>query len=239
MIMSVIEESSLFTFSHKNFVSQSALLAFFLAKQTKAKVALVVAEESLLHMGHLIAGEAEEDKITFTRSALQKEGVALHDLKEWRKEGLDFGDALVVVDVFGLNPTEYAPFLLKNFAGLSSARKAFVYHSHLQNEEVGQLLNQVSADAFPLQLWPDYPLEFIAEKEEKRLVEQLIEFLREDLNHPEKQDVVIFYPIDQHVKRYSAKLAEQFSKAGLKDLVSIIVKPHERHLRSKSNIFIV
>jgi hypothetical protein len=89
-ISEVLAESSLFTFSHKNFTSQSALLAFYLAKQPYANVSLVVAEESLLHVGHLVAGEAEEDKITFTRSALQKEGVTLHSLKEWMKEGLTF-----------------------------------------------------------------------------------------------------------------------------------------------------
>ena len=191
-------------------------------------------------MGHLIAGEAEDDKISFTKSALQKEGVAVLNLKEWRKEGVTFeADSTVVLDVFGLNPVEYSPFLLKNFANIATAKKAFVYHSHLQNEEIGEFLAKLSADAFPLQLWTDHPLECIAEKDERRVVEQLIEFLREDVNHPEKQDAVVFYPVDQHIKHFSAKLTEQFSKMGLKEYVSVITKPHQRQFRSKNNIFIV
>lgn len=90
-----------------------------------------------------------------------------------------------------------------------------------------------------MQLWTDHPLEYITERDEKRVVEQLIEFLREDANHPEKQDTVVFYPVEQHVRHFSAKLSEQFSKAGLKDYVSVITKPHQPQLRSKNNIFIV
>jgi hypothetical protein len=54
----------------------------------------------------------------------------------------------------------------------------------LQEDEVNGLLGRLAAEAFPLQLWADHPLEVITEKEEKRLIEQLIDFLREDLSHP-------------------------------------------------------
>ena len=155
---SVLDEASLFTLSHKSFVSQSALLAFYLQRGVGEKVELAVSEDSLSQMGHLIAGEAEEDKLSFTKAALRKEGVTLHDLKEWKKEGATFDSAsYVVVDLFGLSPMEYAPFLLRNFAALSSCKKAIIYHSHLQDEEVQSYLSRLQADHFPLQLWPFHP----------------------------------------------------------------------------------
>jgi hypothetical protein len=51
--------------------------------------------------------------------------------------------------------------------------------------------------------------------------------------------VVVFYPVDQHVKRYSARLSEQFSKAGLKEHVSVVTKAHQRQSRSRNNVFVV
>ncbi len=86
----------MFTLSHKSFASQSSLLAFYLQHGIGEKVELAVSEESLSQMGHLIAGEAEEDKLSFTKAALRKEGVTLHDLKEWKREGASFDSAVFV-----------------------------------------------------------------------------------------------------------------------------------------------
>jgi hypothetical protein len=153
----------LFTLSHKSFASQSALLAFYLQRGIGEKVELAVSEESLSQMGHLIAGEAEEDKLSFTKAALRKEGVTLHDLKEWKREGASFDSAsCIVVDLFGLSPVDYAPFLIRNFAALSLCKKVIIYHSHLQDEEVLSYLSRMQADPFPIQLWPSLPIEFIS-----------------------------------------------------------------------------
>ena len=155
---SVLEEASLFTISHKSFASQSALLAFYLQRGIGQKVELAVSEDSLSQMGHLIAGDGEEDKLSFTKAALRKEGVVLHDLREWKREGVTFDSAsYVVVDLFGLSPMEYAPFLLRNFTALSSCKKAIIYHSHLQDEEVQSYFSKLQAEPFPLQLWPFHP----------------------------------------------------------------------------------
>lgn len=95
-----------------------------------------------------------------------KEGVELLNICEWQRGGITLpAEAVIVVDVFGLSPTDYAPFLLKNYASISKASKAFIYHSHLQNEEVAELLNKVSAEAFPIQLWTDHPCEYICSKD--------------------------------------------------------------------------
>jgi hypothetical protein len=150
----VIEEGEVFAFSHKGFVSQSALLAFLIAKRTGSRVTLVAAEESLLRQGHLIAGEAEEDKLSFVRAALQKEGVALHDLKEWNGQSALPENTFAIIDVFGMSPVEYSPFLL-----LGAWRNGLVYHSHLQNEEIAKLLNSINRPFLPLQLWTEHPTE--------------------------------------------------------------------------------
>lgn len=233
-----MEESELFAFSHKGFTSQSALLAFFLAKRTGAKVALAASEESLLRMGHLLAGEAEEDKLSFTKTALQKEGIALRPLGEWRKEGLGAAEGeTLVVDVFGLSPIEYSPLLLRSAGEWRG--KVFVYHSHLQDGEVAALLERTGRTALPLRLWGEHPTEAQLERDESRLLQSLIDFLAEDRVHPEKQDVVIFFPVETHPKRFSARLSEQLSKAGLRDHVAVVTKPHQSQLRSKNNIFVV
>jgi hypothetical protein len=211
----VLGESELFSFSHKGFASQSALLAFFLAKRTGAKVALVATEEALSRMGHLIAGEAEEDKLGFTKAALRKEGIALHALADWRRDGLALAAGeTAVVDLFGLSPLEYAPFLLRS-AG-AWAGKALLYHSHLQDGEVAAVLARAGMSAFPLRLWGDHPVEAQLARDEPRLLQQLIDFLAEDRAHPEKQDAVIFFPVETHPKRFAARFAEQLSKAGLR-----------------------
>lgn len=95
-----------------------------------------------------------------------KEGVELLNICEWQRGGITLpAEAVIVVDVFGLSPADYAPFLLKNYASISKASKAFIYHSHLQNEEVAELLNKLSAEAFPIQLWTDHPCEYICSKD--------------------------------------------------------------------------
>ena len=69
---------------------------------------------------------------------------------------------------------------------------------------------------------------------------KLIDFLREDLNHPEKQDVIIFYPVDMHIRRFTSKLQEQLSKVLMKEHVHIITKAHELNLvPGKNKIFLV
>ena len=99
----------------------------------------------------------------------------LLNICEWQHGGITLpSEAVLVVDVFGLSPTEYAPFLLKNYTSIAKASKAFVYHSHLQNEEVNELLTKLNAEAFPIQLWTDHPLEAIAENDEKKLTDKLI-----------------------------------------------------------------
>jgi hypothetical protein len=59
------------------------------------------------------------------------------------------------------------------------------------------------------------------------------------MNHPEKQDIIIFYPLTLHVKKYINKLQEVLSKNFLKDQVNIITKPHQPLKRLKNNIFLV
>ena len=162
----------MFSFSHKGFASQSALLAFLLAKRTGGKVVLAAAEESLLRQGHIIAGEAEEDKLSFLRAALQKEGVVLHNLKEWNRAAALPEHTLVVIDVFGLSPVEYSPFLLQG-----AWKRAAVYHSHLQDEEIRQLLTASNKPFLPLQLWTEHPTETQTAKDEAALLGQLLEFL--------------------------------------------------------------
>lgn len=41
----------------------------------------------------------------------------------------------MVLDCFGLNPTQYFPFLLKNSSELMK-NKVFIYHSHLQGQDM-------------------------------------------------------------------------------------------------------
>ena len=59
-----------------------------------------------------------------------------------------------MVDVFGLNMIEYAPFLLKNKAQLKAVEHLVFYSSHLQQEDMAMILGKIEIDPFPLQLWP-------------------------------------------------------------------------------------
>lgn len=88
--------------------------------------------------------------------------------------------------MFDVNPVEYLPFLALNFATITTATQLIVYHSHLQDEEVESIIAKLSKDEVfaPFQVWPQHPTETINEKDEKKLTAQLLDFLREDLNHP-------------------------------------------------------
>jgi hypothetical protein len=98
------EESALFALSHRAFTSQSVLFAFLLAKRTLRKVTLIATEDSLLRAGHIVAGNNEEDKLSFVRSALSKEGIGLIELREWDRSTPLPADSFAVIDVFGLSP---------------------------------------------------------------------------------------------------------------------------------------
>jgi hypothetical protein len=127
----------MFSLSHKNYASQSALLAFYLQLTSRQAVHLIVCDDSLLQVSYMIAGEGEEDKISYTKSMLRREGVVLHNLKDWDLNGINFeASSIVILDIFGLSPISYSPFLLSNFDSLSTVNKFFIYHSHLQSEEI-------------------------------------------------------------------------------------------------------
>ena len=97
-------EGTLYTLSHRAFVSQSVLFAFLLTKRINRKVTLIATEGSLLCAGHIIAGPAEEDKLSFVRSALSKEEIDFIELREWDRSTALPNDNFIVIDVFGLSP---------------------------------------------------------------------------------------------------------------------------------------
>lgn len=72
-----------------------------------------------------------------------------------------------------------------------------MYYSHLQEKEVAAQLNEleVLVDWVPLEVWPEHPLESIVEKDEGAMLERLISFLKEEVDRPLKQDIVVFYPV--------------------------------------------
>jgi hypothetical protein len=57
--------------------------------------------------------------------------------------------------------------------------------------------------------------------------------------HPDKKDVIIFYPIQENINRFINKLNKHFFEGGFDSNISIISKPYQPILKSKSNIFIV
>ena len=118
-------------------------------------------------------------------------------------------------------------------------KNAVIYHSHLQDAEVAGIISSADKTAFPLQLWPEHPTEVQAAKDETGLLGALLDFLAEDRAHPVKQDVVIFFPVETHPKRFATKLGEALSKAGLRDCVNVVTRAHQQQPRTKNNIFLV
>lgn len=165
----------------------------------------------------------------------------LHDFSCWKVQDWVGCTSIVVLDLFGLNPVEYRPFLLGHLKSLAKVKQVVCYHSHLQDEEVPQHLRELEQKDghLELQIWPEYPLEVISEKDEKAMLDGLSTFLREDREHPEKQDVVIFYPPNIHLRKFSGKLAEHLSKQHLKEQTCIICKPGQPQPSGKNCVFLV
>lgn len=76
-------------------------------------------------------------------------------------------ESVIVVDLFGISPIEYRPFLLRHRDALASAKKVIFYHSHLQDKEVSESLGTLKGmeGCFPLQIWLEPPMECINEKD--------------------------------------------------------------------------
>lgn len=118
-----------------------------------------------MRAGNLIVGDDHDDQLLAVRDMLTKEGINIIELEEWCKDGSQLKHKAAVVDVFGLNPIEYEPFILQNHKQLKQCKPLFIYHNHLQEAEVSKVLAQTETEAFPLQLWPEHPLELVVEKE--------------------------------------------------------------------------
>ena len=202
---------------------------------------LVTCDKLLKGVGHLISEDTEADRLGFLKETANKEGVILRAIDVWQAQDWIQPDSIVVLDFFGLNPIEYRPFLLSNSAALSKAKKLFIYHSHLQDEEVSQQLEGLKEleGGLPLQLWPEHPVEVLVEKDEEGMLNRLMNFFKEDSERPEKQDTVIFFPVDTHVKRFASKLNEQLAKQHLRETVNLILKPNQPQSKAKNNVFLV
>lgn len=61
-------------------------------------------------------------------------------MSEWELQDWINGNSIVMLDLFGLNPIEYRPFLLGHLQKLSKAKQAVFYHNHLQDEELTEQL---------------------------------------------------------------------------------------------------
>ena len=115
---------------------------------------------------------------------------------------------MVVLDLFGLSPVEYRPFLQSYRQQLARVKRLFLYHSHLQEEELTGQLNGLKGleTGLSLQLWPAHPLETVTEKDEASMLNRLISFLKEDSERPERQDAVVFVPASSPIRRFSSHL---------------------------------
>ena len=71
------------------------------------------------------------------------------------------------------------------------------------------------------------------------MLNRLINFLKEDSEKPERQDVVIFVPTDTHIKKFIVKINDEFKKNHLRQAINLLSKPNEPQLRTKNNIFLV
>jgi hypothetical protein len=68
-----------------------------------------------------------------------------------------------------------------------------VHHSHVDDIEVKTTLGLLDVDFFSTEASQAYPIEISFIEKDAEIKEKLIEFLKEDGNHPEKQDIIIFY----------------------------------------------
>lgn len=82
-ITSILETSSSLKLSHKESYSQSLLLSLILSKEYNSTVDYVILEKSLKGIGHLIADEAEADKLGFAKEVASKEGISIHSISDW------------------------------------------------------------------------------------------------------------------------------------------------------------
>ena len=81
-----------------------------------------------------MAEESEADRLGFVKEAASKEGVCFHDINSWEGQKWIDESSIVVLDIFGVSPLDYRPFLLSHQKQLQSVKKLILYHSHLQDE---------------------------------------------------------------------------------------------------------
>ena len=108
-----------------------------------------------------MADENEADRLGYVKESAEKEGVTIHRIEQWDEQFWIDEERVVVLDVFGLNPVEYRPFVLRHMKQLMKTQKLIIYHSNLQDEEISQQGEHF--DALSLQLWPEFPLETLLE----------------------------------------------------------------------------
>jgi hypothetical protein len=191
-------------------------------------VDLVTYDKLLKGVGHFLIDDGEVDRVGSTKEAASKEGVTIRDLASWETHQWIQPESIVVVDLFGLNPIEYRLFLLSQSKRLAKVSTLFLYHSHLQDQEVAAQLCELEnfPEALPLQSWQENPLEILVEPDETAMIARLMDFLKEDSQKPEKQDIVIFMPVDRQVRRFASRMGEELSVHSLKEQVQLITKAH-------------
>jgi hypothetical protein len=57
--------------------------------------------------------------------------------------------------------------------------------------------------------------------------------------YAEKQDILIFYPLDEPFHKYFRRIKEELVKVGLKDSINLITGNNEVVSKEKSNVFLV
>lgn len=80
----------------------------------------------------------------------------LHQITHWSKKPLplSIGDILIF-DAFGLSPVDYSPLLIQTCQAQLNLEQTYIYHSHLQDQEIETLLKLANCKYFvPLQIWP-------------------------------------------------------------------------------------
>lgn len=71
------------------------------------------------------------------------------------------------------------------------------------------------------------------------MLDRLTSFLKEEVERPEKQDLVVFYPVEMHIRKFTSKLGEVLSKHHIREHANLLNRPFQAQPRNKSNIFLV
>jgi hypothetical protein len=242
----LIKDFPVLAVSHQHHTSQAILLALILRQILPYTQLLLVSDHAQLEAHcQMFATETEADTPAFVKTCLEQAAITPVDLHS-KQVGQTLGEShVVVVDLLGLAPIDYYLQVDHNLAKWKQAGKLVLYYGSTQQTEIDHLLKTAEEQGIQLeqvhvQLAPPHPVQLHShgEEEEYVLMETISTFLHSISPYAEKQDILVFYPLDEPFIKYLRRLKEHLVKAGLKEAAQLITEANQKSDPAKSNLFL-